>query len=236
MEEIKVTKLTSLKGEDFLVQRIEDDNTIPEVKVFKKVNSAYNVAEEDFGISPEREKIGNRSKKNTREMWNEIFKKGTFIFLIFSILSLVNCSKKLSTEQDFVNPSTKNTSPEVTAITTSQKQTSIDENYIIKGVWSSNTQFSTPYMQNGIYDTVTNIIFEKDGSLTVFEGSSVKSCECQGKYDINEIDQTLVISGVENKNCSWLSMVNGSYTLTKDILDSYTNKKNGIRFDFYQNL
>lgn len=97
MKEIKVTRLTSLKGEDFLVQRIEDGNTIPEVNVFKQVN-AYNVAEEDFGISPERENIEKKSKKNTREMWNEIFKKGTFMLILFLLFSLTSCKKSYSQE------------------------------------------------------------------------------------------------------------------------------------------
>ncbi len=142
------------------------------------------------------------------------------------MLTVLSCQKNGS-------QSTKNLSHEVTEITNLQKQI-VDENDITNGVWSSNTQFSTPYMQNGIYNTVTNLIFEKNGTLSVFEGGSVRSCECQGKYTIDEKDRTLTISGIENKNCSWLSMVNGNYTLTKDIIDSYTNKKNGIKFDYYQ--
>lgn len=100
MEEIKVTRLTSLKGEDFLVLSTKDGNTLPEVKIFKQIENAYNVAEDDFGISSEREDKEKKSKKNTREMWNDIFKKGTFLLLIFSILSLVNCSKKFNSEED----------------------------------------------------------------------------------------------------------------------------------------
>lgn len=149
------------------------------------------------------------------------------LLFCFTIITALSCQKN-GTQL------TKNSS-EVDEISTTQRRT-VDENDITNGVWSSNNQFSTPYMQNGIYDTATNIIFEKNGTLTIFEGGSVKSCECKGKYIIDEKDRTLTISGIVNKNCSWLSMVNGSYSFTKDILASYTNKKNGIKFDYYQKL
>lgn len=114
------------------------------------------------------------------------------------------------------------------------KPIEIKNNGISNGVWSSNNQFSTPYMQNGIYNTITNIIFNEDGKLTVFEGSGQgNSCECYGNYKLNE-DESIIISGIENKNCFWLEMVNGKYQKSHDALDSYTNEKNGIRFDYYK--
>ena len=114
------------------------------------------------------------------------------------------------------------------------KHSKIIDNGISNGVWSTNNQFSTPYMQNGIYNTITNIIFNENGKLTVFEGSGHgNSCECTGKYKLNE-DESLVISGIINKNCFWLEMVNGKYKKSHSALDSYTNEKNGIRFDYYK--
>lgn len=102
MEEIKVSKLTSPNGDEFLVQTVQDKNTLPKVKVFKQVKNALKIAERDFKISRDRFDKSKKSKLNTREMWNEILKKGKFIFLIFYILTLVSCSKKFSSEQDVI--------------------------------------------------------------------------------------------------------------------------------------
>lgn len=100
MKEIKVMQVISPSGEEFLVETVTDRNPLPQVKVFKQVKNALKIAERDFEISRERPNTDKKSKMNTREVWNEIFKKGTFILLIFSLFAFSNCSKNFTSETD----------------------------------------------------------------------------------------------------------------------------------------
>ncbi|MCW3160944.1 hypothetical protein [Chryseobacterium oryctis] len=98
--EVKAFKITSLKGNNYLVEVVNDGNTLPQVKVFKQVENAFEVAKNEFDISPTIE--GRKSELNTREMWNKILK---IIPIVLMLCVFINsCQKHASSEPLDIDP------------------------------------------------------------------------------------------------------------------------------------
>ena len=104
MEKSEILKITSPEGEDFLIEKIKDNNKLPEIRVYRKVKSAISVAEKHFKIS--KLKLGRETSLNTREIWNEILKKSLLITALFTLFA---CSEKNTNQVQETNSITNPT-------------------------------------------------------------------------------------------------------------------------------
>jgi hypothetical protein len=93
------------------------------------------------------------------------------------------------------------------------------EKVLPKGTLTGNNWFVEKGNPNTIYETSIWLKFQGGNSsmpnntVEAWEGgNSTKSCECdKGQYKINETRNQIIISGLINKNCPWMSTLNGTY-------------------------
>lgn len=80
----------------------------------------------------------------------------------------------------------------------------------IKGEWFCTRDFSEA---STIHILFTPNSDSNSGTVSVWEiyrTESAKSCTCEGEYKVLD-DNSVQISGVFNRNCSYLSQLNGTY-------------------------
>ncbi|MBS1549619.1 MAG: hypothetical protein JSS94_07125 [Bacteroidetes bacterium] len=216
---ININQIVSPKGNTFLILNFDDKNTHENFEVYQLVQNASEVARDEFAVSEYDE--DRRSKLNTREMWKKILK----IIPIVLLILIISCQKK----DEIQNISEKES---IDFSVEKKSQNSEDTFDITEGIWSSMNQLSNAYINNGIYDVVTSLKFNKNGTVEIYEGNTdAKSCICTGFYTLENNKKTLKITNVNNQNCSWMNKLNGTYSYSKDVLDSFTNNENGIRID-----
>lgn len=103
----------------------------------------------------------------------------------------------------------------------------LNGNDIYSGTWSS------LYAEGNLHSNYSHSItieLKSDGSLTTYEndtsGSNINSCESEGYYTVS--NDKLIVSGVNNSNCPWMSKVNGTY-YRNDNSKYYVLKNNNLK-------
>jgi hypothetical protein len=100
------------------------------------------------------------------------------------------------------------------------------------GILTGNEWFVESGNPNSMYDASIWLKFQggsmasNENTVEVWEGgTSTKSCVCDGgHYIINESRNQIVITGLTNSNCPWMSNLNGAYTYAYDASRDGYNK------------
>ena len=85
------------------------------------------------------------------------------------------------------------------------------ENELPRSVLTGNDWFVDEGNPNNLYSATIRLQFH-DGKVDAWEGTSAKSCTCNGDYTINEARNQFIINGLGNNNCPWMSELNGTYS------------------------